>query len=116
MARTPRGGSVPKTSGQDISRSIYKTAHNLKGGAIGGGGARSKVPKGPGTTAKNRDYGKGGMNKSDMNIEFGGMFQAEDVKPLGEGALPKSDVADKRRPSQGWKQSGEQYQRRPKKG
>jgi len=114
MARTPRGTGVAKTSGQDISRSIYKTAHSLKGGAIGGGMSRAKVPKGPGTTGASRDYAKGGKGGG-MNIEFGGMFQAEDVKPLGEGALPKSEIPDKRRDSQGWKASGEAYKRRPKK-
>jgi len=121
MARAPRGSGVPKTTGQGISRSSYMNEYKLKGGAIGGGTKRAKVPKGPGTTSGTRDYGKGATSKQgSMNIEFGGMFQSEDVKPLGEAA-PKFGIPDKRRENVGYKESGEKYktaaaQRQGKKG
>ena len=119
MARTPRGTSVPKTTGQGISRGIYQTDYKLSGGAIGGGVRKAKVPKGPGTSTGQRSYAKGGKGDSSFNVEFGGMFQTGDVKALGEGT-PKSGVADKRRENVGYKESGDKYktaseQRRGKK-
>jgi len=119
MARAPRGTGVPKTTGQGISRSAYHNQRALTGGkAIGGGVRKAKVPKGE--TGQARDYGKGGMNKSDFNVEFGGMFDTDDVKALGDEA-PESGFQDKRRENVGYKASGEKYktssaQRHGKKG
>ena len=106
MARTPRGTSVPKTSGQGISRGIYQTDYKLGGGAIGGGVKKANVPKGPGAMGAERDYAK--KAKGDFNVEFGGMFQTDDVKALGE-APPKSSIPDKRRENVGYKESGDKY-------
>jgi len=95
MARKPRGSGVPKTSGQGISRGIYQKNYALSGGAIGGGVKKARVPKGDGE--KNR-YAKGAKAEADddFNIEFGGMFKPEDVKPLGD------------EPPKGWKDERQQ--------
>ena len=100
MARTPRGTSVPKTTGQGISRGIYQTDYTLKGGAIGGGVKKAKVPKG--TDSERNRYAKKGKEGDDFNVEYGGMFQPEDVKELGD-AKPSAGWKDERKSSKGLK-------------
>jgi hypothetical protein len=77
MARKPRA-SVPKTSGQGISRLAYQ-----KGRALGNKGEQAAARSGKAPSlGETRSYAKEG--KGEFNVQYGGMFDIKDVEEMGE--------------------------------
>jgi hypothetical protein len=92
MARAPRS-SVPKTSGQGISRGIYQKGRALGGnisaglGGGGGGGGGEKI----GTTGTARDYTKQAklFSSPPMNVSYGDTIDPTDLGDVkAAGKLP----------------------------
>lgn len=73
MARAPRA-SIPKTSGQGISRLVYQKQY-----ALGSKGKqRVKVASKSPSTGNTRSYAKQGKPGDSFNVSFAGMFDPQE--------------------------------------
>lgn len=86
MARAPRS-SVPKTSGQGVSRLAYQAGYKLRNQGPKIAGSSFKVDK----PAQPRDYGKGGgTSDPQINVSFGDTLRTPELPETP----PKSGVKD----------------------
>ena len=90
MARAPRA-SVPKTTGQGVSRLGYQKGYKLRNP----GGPKIKASASIGTDEKKpRNYGKGyKAGETDLNISFGDTLRIADLPETPPKSGVKNELA-----------------------